>query len=1014
MALAVTSFAAEEEPVFDLTQQSNFQQCTQTSLKYDHEDYPAWSFSSYSNYPSMYNYNITAGYYDDYLTTPALQLEPGKMYVVYLRPSAYMSYGADSNLDVLVGQGSDPASYTTLRSFLKLPYASYSEPATLHEVTFIVETAGEYHVSFRGYSNSLYLKDTKIMSRGESGVPKAPTDFTAVPDPDGQLKVDISFTMPTATVTGQPLETPAYNLYRGVQKVKSAISAAPGERVTFTDVRGEESTLTYSVEALNGEEVSEKLTITTFVGPETPAPPADVAIGVAEGKFVVSWTAPAEGVHGAMLDPSRLSYEVTRIVDDNPTVVAENLKACSYADEVTPDGLQFLKYAVRAKYGPQAKTSDSVESSILRIGTVTLPFADSFAGAQISPMWDNEVVYCKITNPGSNYYWQAKDKDTTSKYSECEPFDNDGGMLIYNSYMVQADNSARLATPPIAFEAGQNPALVFAMYHIAQNNRPDVMRVQISCDYGEWTDIPEAEFTPVMEGLSGWTLHSVPLADAIPAGTESYRVGLFALSGYGENLVIDAVKIFNVVSKDLQLLALSAPEEIVAGNEIEVILTVSNNSDIAVAADAYTLALSADGYPGELQLPETEAIPGMGQAVYNVRIPVNSIHITDGNIIRFSASVTLAGDQVPGNDALTGVTTTVEYSRGTPATNLTGKYLDDNDNCVTLSWNPAKDLSYEPVDIRESFENEEWADGYTGPFNGWISIDLDGKGGSNWYSASGSTFKLCKKPGTPGVNGGRDGDNCLGVTVLAKVEQDDWLISPLLNCNEDSEMELKFLFGCKESSSYGNNYYIALTYTTDEEIDMLNPRNNFTQELERLSSTSSTDRLCPQDNKFHEMAFEARIPGRAKHVALHFMSKGSYDIAMWVDNIRLTEVNDKPLLGYRLYGENEGCCISGDELISPDVDTFTLPNSAPYAGSPTRYAFLTAVYPDGEAVPTESIDLNNLVSGVESVGVDTDENPLPEPAEYYNLQGIKVAGDRLNPGIYIRRTANRTAKIFVK
>ena len=36
------------------------------------------------------------------------------------------------------------------------------------------------------------------------------------------------------------------------------------------------------------------------------------------------------------------------------------------------------------------------------------------------------------------------------------------------------------------------------------------------------------------------------------------------------------------------------------------------------------------------------------------------------------------------------------------------------------------------------------------------------------------------------------------------------------------------------------------------------------------------------------------------------------------------------------------------------------------------------------------------------------------PAEYFNLQGIKVSADNLTPGIYIRRTGNKAEKILVK
>ena len=36
------------------------------------------------------------------------------------------------------------------------------------------------------------------------------------------------------------------------------------------------------------------------------------------------------------------------------------------------------------------------------------------------------------------------------------------------------------------------------------------------------------------------------------------------------------------------------------------------------------------------------------------------------------------------------------------------------------------------------------------------------------------------------------------------------------------------------------------------------------------------------------------------------------------------------------------------------------------------------------------------------------------PVEYYNLQGIRVNGDNLTPGIYIRRQGTEVTKVYVR
>lgn len=59
------------------------------------------------------------------------------------------------------------------------------------------------------------------------------------------------------------------------------------------------------------------------------------------------------------------------------------------------------------------------------------------------------------------------------------------------------------------------------------------------------------------------------------------------------------------------------------------------------------------------------------------------------------------------------------------------------------------------------------------------------------------------------------------------------------------------------------------------------------------------------------------------------------------------------------------------------------------------------VFTNVEALQTTGID------NIEATGTDV-------PAEYYNLQGQKVAADNLTPGIYVKRQGTKATKIYVK
>ncbi len=1003
MAAAVLGAVAQQtdKMVFDLTVRANFDKCTQWSEQYDRSSYDAWSFITYSGYPQMYNYMITNGYYNDNLTTPDLDLEAGNMYVVKYKPTAYMSSDDGmSHFTVLLGQGDDITGYRKLQTIDKVPYENYSTTAPSHEVSFVVPESGKYRVSFNAGPRAIYLKEAAIVNRGQSATPEAPKDFTLTPDPEGELNVSISFTMPETTITGQPLTDLKYNLYRGVQKIKNGVAAAPGEKVSLTETRGESGKLVYSVEAVSGEETSEKLTAETYLGPETPEAPADVTLAGKDDVYTISWTAPATGIHGASLVADKLSYNVSRVLDGEASVIAEGLAECSLTDKVVADGLQTLCYTVEAVYGKHAMKSEAASSPVIKIGTVSLPFADSFANATLSPLWDNELVFCSAVNPASNHYWQAREKMDTRMITT-EAYDGDNGLLLYNSYNIQKTSSCRLSTPPVAYNEGDKPVLTFAMYHISAGN--DILKVQLSCDYGEWTDVPDATFTPKGEPAGAWSEHNVNLARYIPEGTKSYRVALTGETAYGQDIVVDAVRIFNLIDKDLEVASVNAPAEILAGNSVKISVKVVNNGVADVEPGDYSLAIESD-FPDEIEIPALSTIPRIGNTIYEIEIPVSSLHLTDANTFTFTAHVDYAGDGNESNNTSEPVEVNVSYSAGTPATDLSAKLGEDG--AVTLSWTAAKDLEYEEVAITESFEDESFADGSTGPFNGWTTIDLDGKAGDRWYTAGDSQFNVAVKAGTPS---GKDGQNVLGVTVASNAQQDDWIISPKIKCRAGNVMNLKFMMGCKQISSWGNNYEVSLLYTTADEYDILNPQNDFTETVgSSIKSTSYSDRILPQDNKMYELEFND-IPAEATYVALHFTSKGSYSPAMWVDNIRLTEFDANPLLGYRVYSLN-GEGLVNDELVDANATEYTLP-AVPQVRTfaNARNMFVTAVYADGEAEPSNTVNVDDATSGVEGVAADSDADA---PIEYFNLQGVRV--DNPGHGIYIRRQGNKVSKTSVR
>jgi len=67
-----------------------------------------------------------------------------------------------------------------------------------------------------------------------------------------------------------------------------------------------------------------------------------------------------------------------------------------------------------------------------------------------------------------------------------------------------------------------------------------------------------------------------------------------------------------------------------------------------------------------------------------------------------------------------------------------------------------------------------------------------------------------------------------------------------------------------------------------------------------------------------------------------------------------------------------------------------------------------AAYQNAEVWQYFNIDSN--LSGIEDIEADGSDAPV----EYFNLNGVRVNGEALTPGIYIKRQGGKASKVLVK
>ncbi|MBD5177417.1 MAG: hypothetical protein HDT04_02160 [Bacteroidales bacterium] len=235
-------------------------------------------------------------------------------------------------------------------------------------------------------------------------------------------------------------------------------------------------------------------------------------------------------------------------------------------------------------------------------------------------------------------------------------------------------------------------------------------------------------------------------------------------------------------------------------------------------------------------------------------------------------------------------------------------------------------------------------------------------------------------------------------------------------------MDLDFLFAVKNNTESYITYGVEILYTTAESYDEENPAEAFTNVVAQAKYQNS-NRVVPHDETFHRVKFEG-IPAEAKYVAIHFNAESThtaYWMAMWVDDIHLVENDPNPLLGYHVYSFEVGGRLN-DELIDADATEFVFKpasvdepaaakHRAPALATGEPNVFVAAVYADGEAKAENVWNYaDQSVTGIENVSVDS----VDGQAEYFNLQGMKVSGDNLTPGIYIIRAGSTSQKVLVK
>lgn len=231
----------------------------------------------------------------------------------------------------------------------------------------------------------------------------APAAVTGVTMTSGNGSTAITATLPLKAFDGTALQGEiTTDLYVDGVHAGSA-KGAPGSSVSIPATLSDGNHVIVIVPS-NGAGTGEKCIRNQWCGKDKPAAVTDLRLEISGHKASLSWTAPAGGLQGGIIDPAQTSYEVKRY--PGAVVVATGLKATSFSEEL-PDAFATYYYEVTAS-NDMGQGGVATSNAVLVGDALTVPYHQGFDTAE------STAGFTILNNEeGRGWYWW---NNTTMNY----------------------------------------------------------------------------------------------------------------------------------------------------------------------------------------------------------------------------------------------------------------------------------------------------------------------------------------------------------------------------------------------------------------------------------------------------------------------------------------------------------------------------------------------------------------------------------------------------------------------
>lgn len=910
-----------------------------------------------------FNGSNTEGNTDNWLISPPLYMEKGKVYrISWTACNQTTPVWYPEEMEVRIGKGATAEEQLAGSVLQERTVLKQDKEDGAFVKNFIPEETGEYNIGFHdvtpqynGYG--ILMWDLKVGEGLVANVPDEPMVMSTSAHDKGELKADIVFMAPSQTNTGKELSgdyalTGIKVLNSDNQEVYRLNEVSPGGIVTALGVPAKQGDNVYTIVAENAVGTGVPVHASVFAGVGLPEIKDNPKFTVENGLAVVRWNKCADtSSDGKYVDPDKVEYTIMVPTSDKDWETVAKTKGTEYTVPKKvldmEDGDQGLLYFAVRPSNAAGKGAMKQTNNML-------------AGQSYQAPWKES---CAEGIPDS--YWMVDDFSqfnltTWETSSFCS--DNDGGSFCFKP-SISSDQSVDSCTVffgKVNIKKLTKPALRFDTYVTPKSNAWIDVKIATNSDVEERTNIGKVDFSDMTEG--GWKTITIGLDEYLDADNV-----MLAFAGHSPNvpLYIDNLRLTDYADKNLEVTSVSAPVKVYSGDDATVKVYVSNEGKNAV--DKYDVNLYADGKLVSTQHGTDIQPDGKKELDFTLHADNNC-----GEKINLKAEVVCDGDELSADNVCDGVAIRVVKAELAAPTELSGKLSAGNS--VELSWT-APVIETGAKDMVDSFEDlDSWS---IKDFGEWTAVDVDGGytyslSDYDWQNAGKPQAAIVFAPAEIGVDmymPSYDGEKYLA-SFGGEKECDDWIISPQLSGNAQ-----KFSFMVSE---LGRDKDVS-----DEKFELLVSKTTAdTYAFEKVGDTHVLDFAEPE---WKEVSLD--VEEGVKYVAIHHVTANG--TALLIDNAKYQMAPlpfNYELLGYNVYCN--GKLLNSTPLTETHYSAKTDTGNSVYT--------VKAVYTIGLSAASNSFDASTL--GID--GVEENDSNL-QNGNTYDLQGRRMDKVKSN-GVYIR------------